>query len=364
MKSFALVATLATAASALQFSHEHIKSEFDSFIGKFEKTYADQHEYFTRLAIFSKNYVKSKELNLELNKGDLNGSLVAYGVTQFSDMTIDEMRKYTNYKPSARANDKFPAAGVAPKLTGFGSDFDYDWREQNMVSDVLNQGQCGSCWAFSAAFGVESAWAMKNGGISPNMHFSTQQLVDCDRRSSGCNGGDLPPAFDYLTKNGMALEETYPYTATDGLCRYKDSMKFVDVKGYDWVVPPCDGSRGNPSVDCDKQDEEQMVLQIALNGPAAVCVAVPDTWFMYTGPAPFTDSCKHHYYSLNHCVGLVGWKPSSDIEGADGYWIMRNSWGTKWGIDGYMLLPSSFTQGSRFNNFCGISSEAAFAVIE
>lgn len=366
MKVTAALAVLAFAASSVSaatFSQEFLQNEFTSFVGEFNKTYSSQEEYAERFQIFSNNYNKIHKLNLNLNKGDLNGELRAYGVTQFADMTKDEMRKYTNYKPSSRKNAKFPG-GVAEAITGFGRPSSFDWRKKKMVADVVNQGQCGSCWAFSAVFGVESAWAMQNGGISPDMHFSPQQLVDCENVSAGCNGGDLPPAFDYLSYQGLALEKDYPYTARDGICKYTSRMKFVDVLGYDWVVPPCDGAWDNADTDCDNQDEEIMANQISLRGPAAVCVAVPDSWFHYTGPAPFTDDCDHGYYDLNHCVGIVGWQESTDIKGAEGYWIMRNSWGTKWGIDGYMHIPSSFTKGSKFNNYCGVASEAAFVNIQ
>jgi hypothetical protein len=196
---------------------------------------------------------------------------------------------------------------------------------------------------------VEGALGFKYQNNTEDSYLSTQQVVDCDPVSHGCNGGDLPPAYDYLSSFGGSITEgEYPYKAADGKCTDFKHKVQVPVTGYEWVIPPCDRT------DCAKQDEVLLSEKIAERGPAAICVAASNDWYTYSGPEAFSGSCDNDYYSLNHCITLEGLVRDSQGELA---WLARNSWGADWGLGGFILLPYG-------SNSCGVADEAAFALVE
>ncbi|EAS06068.1 papain family cysteine protease (macronuclear) [Tetrahymena thermophila SB210] len=194
-----------------------------------------------------------------------------------------------------------------------------NWTAQGAVTPVKNQGSCGSCWAFSTTGALEGSYFLKNNQL---ISFSEQQLVDCSRLylNMGCNGGLMPRAFRYVKAHGITTEEEYPYTAKDGKCQTKQGQ--YKIKSFS-TVP-----RGN----CDK-----LAAAIAQQ---PVSVGVDATNFKFYTSGVF-DNCKK---KLNHGVLATGYT-------AD-YWIIKNSWGTAWGQNGYINLKRG--------NTCGVCNTASY----
>lgn len=217
-----------------------------------------------------------------------------------------------------------------------------DWTETSgAVSPVKDQAQCGSCWAFSATEGIESGVFQSTGSASPEL--SPQQIVSCDKTDAGCNGGDLPTAFDYVeSAGGLDTEEDYPYTSqtgSSGSC--KSSTPVVKISDYKYAVSPCEGGS------CSSQDEDGLKAALATQGPLSVCVNA-ESWNSYYGGV-LSGKCSGKYNALDHCVQLVGY----DTTASTPYWKVRNSWGTSWGEKGFIRLPMG-------ENSCGIADEAMY----
>jgi len=214
----------------------------------------------------------------------------------------------------------------------------FSWVDQRKTTPVKDQAQCGSCWAFSATEGIESAWLMAN---NSQIILSPQQIVSCDKVDQGCNGGDLPTAFAYVKSAGQESEADYPYTSgggDTGSCKYKAEDVKVHISGFKYAV---NDGRKNDSI---------LATASYANGPLSICVDA-SSWQNYAGGV-LKKNCGT---SLDHCVQLVGWgvdAPSTP------YWIVRNSWNTDWGIKGYIWIERDSGK-----DLCGITEEATWVTL-
>eukprot|EP01087_Luapelamoeba_hula_P001670 TRINITY_DN113_c0_g1_i1.p1 TRINITY_DN113_c0_g1~~TRINITY_DN113_c0_g1_i1.p1 ORF type:complete len:349 (-),score=46.52 TRINITY_DN113_c0_g1_i1:113-1159(-) len=301
MKFVVLLVLALCVASAL--ATPDVKSQFLGFQQKFNKVYASEEEFQTRFQIFQDN------LKVIAAKNALNNG-ATYGVTQFTDMTKEEFKATVlmNNLPPLESGD------VAPTNYSAGAPTSFDWRSRGgVVTGVYNQGQCGSCWAFSATENVESRWALAGHGLTS---LSMQQVVSCDRTDGGCNGGWPYNAYQYLIgAGGQESYAAYPYTAENTPCEFNAGAIVARPRGWQYVT--------------QSRDENQMVNYLYANGPLSVCVDASD-WSFYSGGVFPASSCST---SIDHCVDAVGYNL-----GGSPYWIIRNSWGTSWGIAGYMYL--------------------------
>jgi len=239
-------------------------------------------------------------------------------------------RTWDSSHQSALTKRRFLRHKAAPPTT-------FDWRDKGAVTDVKDQGQCGSCWAFSATEEIESMWFLSNGSLPI---LSPEQIVDCDTVDQGCNGGDTVTAYQYVEQaGGLETDSDYPYTE-GGDCN-ADSSEFVaSISGFNYATPPCTDS-------CDSQDEDTLQSNLASTGPVSICVDA-EIWQTYSGGViEPSDGCDYDYTSLDHCVQLVGY----DQDDTGTYWIVRNSWNTDWGDNGYIYLR-------RGGNVCGVADEA------
>jgi len=223
-----------------------------------------------------------------------------------------------------------------------------DWRTKGAITPVKDQGQCGSCWAFSATEQIESNWFLAKGSLPV---LSPQQITSCDKTDLGCNGGDTPTAYAYVQKaGGIETEKAYPYTSgtsgATGTCKFAAGSVAATISGFTYAVNPCSDS-------CTKQDETTFAANVEAKGPASICVNA-EAWQLYDSGIISASACGGKAYTdLDHCVQLVG----LNLQNTNSpYWIVRNSWGTSWGEQGYIYVAKG-------QNACGVADEATFVTI-
>uniref|UniRef100_A0A8C8HY58 Peptidase C1A papain C-terminal domain-containing protein n=1 Tax=Oncorhynchus tshawytscha TaxID=74940 RepID=A0A8C8HY58_ONCTS len=210
-----------------------------------------------------------------------------------------------------------------------------DWREKgNYVSPVKYQGHCGSCWTFSTTGCLESVTAIATGKLPL---LSEQQLVDCaqDFNNHGCMGGLPSQAFEYVKyNNGLMTEDDYPYTGHDGSCNFKPELAAAFVKDV---------------VNITSYDEKGMVDAVARLNPVSFGYEVTDDFLHYKDGVYSSTTCKNTTDNVNHAVLAVGYGEKNSTP----YWIVKNSWGTNWGMDGYFLIE-------RGRNMCGLAACSSY----
>nr|XP_003418556.1 cathepsin O [Loxodonta africana] len=255
-------------------------------------------------------------------------STASYGINQFSYLFPEEFKAiYLRSKPS-----RFPRypTDLQMSITNVSLPVRFDWREKHVVTQVRNQKMCGGCWAFSVVGAVESACAIKG---EPLEDLSVQQVIDCSYSNYGCNGGSTLSALNWLNKMQVKLvkDSEYPFKAQNGLCQYFSvSHSGFSIKGYSAY----DFS--------DREDE--MAKALLTFGPLIVVVDAV-SWQDYLGGV-----IQHHCSSgeANHAVLVTGF----DTTGSTPYWIVRNSWGSSWGVDGYAHVKMGA-------NICGIADSVS-----
>ena len=268
--------------------------------------------------------------NLEaIAKRNADRTLGKHFINEFSDLSSEEFKaRFLGYKP--KANVTAPANDLrVPHVTAAS----VDWRSHSpaVLTPVKNQGQCGSCWAFSATEQIETDVAMATGQL---FTLSPQQITSCDHTDLGCNGGNTETAYKYVIgAGGLVAESDYPYTSgttgATGRCRSSSTeSKVATIGGYQTV------SRIGFT-------ESHMVSQIQTS-PLSVCVDA-EVWQTYSSGIVGSSCGKQ----LDHCVQAVG----LNVDGDTPYWIVRNSWGTSWGNSGYIYVQQGI-------NACGIAKDA------
>ncbi|KAJ8439571.1 hypothetical protein Cgig2_024158 [Carnegiea gigantea] len=315
---------------------------FVRFMREYGKEYSTREEYAHRLGVFAKNLVKAAEHQA------LDPTAV-HGVTPFMDLTQEEFESmYLGLRPSNDGPFNGLGSGLedAPRLDVSGLPQSFDWREMALI--FLNQGTCGSCWAFSATGAIEGANFVTTGKL---LNLSEQQLVDCDHQcdptkkrecDSGCHGGLMTNAYKYLIEAGGLEEETsYPYTGKQGTCQFDPNKVAVKVANFTSIP----------------LDEDQIAAHLVRNGPLAVGL---NAVFMqtYIGGVSCPLICGKRW--INHGVLLVGYgaKGYSILRfGYRPYWIIKNSWGKQWGENGYYRL-------CRGHGMCGMNTMVSAVVTQ
>jgi hypothetical protein len=311
MRSLLLCLSLAFLASAAHYDRpEGIPDEvaFEQFNFYWNRTHATEVERQERF----RNFVLAGEKIAAANK---NSQSATFGYTKFADWSIEQFRGLLGFRSNEPINviekrdEKLTAPGGA-----------INWVAAGKTTPVKDQGQCGSCWAFSATEESESANLIAGRGVPAG---APQELVDCDHSDSGCGGGNPREALGWIQGNGLDGESCYPYRGVDGGCAASRCSPVMRIS----QVIPIGGS-------------EPAIYQALASMPLSICCDA-EPWQYYTGGILHAAQCGN---SIDHAIQLVGYSPA-----AGGYWIVRNSWGPSWGESGYIYLAYG-------ENTCGITS--------
>lgn len=322
MKLF-VVLCLSLAIASAHLSDVDYRFLFGKFVQEHNKIYTPE-EYFRRFQIFQDN------VDFIVAQNEMNHTYTL-GIGPFADLTFEEFT--AQYLSPLEVHEYHPvplaAFVTAPK--------EKDWQEEGMVPDIKDQGQCGSCWAFSAVSAIETACAIHE-GYKPGelVLLSEQELVDCSKSygNHGCQGGLMDNAFKYVIKNGLCKEDDYQYTARDGACKSSSCTHTCKISSF---------------VDVVKYSEEELIAAEALTVVSVAIAVAPD--FQHYKEGIFDGKCAAQ---LNHGVALVGY---GEVDSTL-FWRVRNSWGTRWGEQGYIRMKRGPETG--YSGKCGILSMSSY----
>lgn len=279
-----------------------------------------------RYAIWQDNSRRIEEFN-SLNQG------YYLRMNHFGDLTNTEFRTMNTLKMSSKPTN----ASTFLASSNTETPDSIDWRTKGYVTPVKNQGQCGSCWAFSTTGSLEGQHFRKTGKL---VSLSEQNLVDCSGKEGnmGCNGGLMDNAFKYIKENGgIDTEDSYPYEGKNDNCRYDESKNGATVTGF---------------VDVKSGDEDDLKKAVAEIGPVSVAIDASHFSFQFYHSGVY-NSWLCSSTKLDHGVLAVGY---GTYQGKD-YWLVKNSWGDSWGLKGYIMMSRNK------KNQCGIATSASYPLV-
>jgi len=279
--------------------------------------------------------------NLDMIKKHNDGkSSYKMAVNQFADLTSEEFRsKFLGYKMVDRTyiRSKNTLMG-ADDVTALPSSI--DWVAKGAVTPIKNQGQCGSCWAFSTTGSFEGAHFLATGNL---VSFSEQQLVDCSgaQGNQGCNGGLMDQAFQYIISNkGLCTEASYPYTAVDGTCASSSCKSAGTIDSF-----------------TDVTVNNEAALQVAVAArPVSIAIEADQSCFQFYTSGVLDDATCGT--ALDHGVLAVGY--GTDSASGKDFWKVKNSWGTSWGMAGYINIVRNVN--GNWARQCGLTSDPSYPV--
>ncbi|KAG4938765.1 hypothetical protein AAZX31_16G088500 [Glycine max] len=330
--SFTLSCAIDT-STITNYTDNEVMTMYEEWLVKHQKVYNGLREKDKRFQVFKDNLGFIQEHNNNQN------NTYKLGLNQFADMTNEEYRvmyfgtksdakrrlmktKSTGHRYAYSAGDRLPVH--------------VDWRVKGAVAPIKDQGSCGSCWAFSTVATVEAINKIVTGKF---VSLSEQELVDCDRAyNEGCNGGLMDYAFEFIIQNGgIDTDKDYPYRGFDGICDpTKKNAKVVNIDGFE-DVPPYD---------------ENALKKAVAHQPVSIAIEASGRDLQLYQSGVFTGKCGT---SLDHGVVVVGYGSENGVD----YWLVRNSWGTGWGEDGYFKMQRNVRTPT---GKCGITMEASYPV--
>ncbi|XP_028675290.2 procathepsin L-like isoform X3 [Erpetoichthys calabaricus] len=333
MKCLVLAITLLVAVTAGPVSVEDL--EFYAWKLKYGKSYRSTEEEAHHRETWLVNRKRVIMHNMLADKGIKTFWL---GMTYFADLTNEEYKQMAFRGCFGRFNtSKFNQSSSVKELYGQDLPASVDWRKKGYVTDIKNQKDCGSCWAFSATGALEGQHFKRTKTL---VSLSEQQLVDCSSNygNYGCNGGLMVNAFKYIKENGgIDTEESYPYKARDGKCRFNPQTIGAKCSGYKNIK---------------SRSEKGLQQAVATVGPISVAIDAGQMSFQLYKRGIYNEpDCSST--DLNHGVLAVGY----GTEKGHDYWLVKNSWGLRWGNKGYIQMSRNK------KNQCGIATDASYPVV-
>lgn len=317
-------------------------NEFLNFQKTHNKVYNSLEEFETRFEIFRSNlhtiiyHNSQKVYNFTLN------------VNHFTDLTPDEFKEtYVNgLSVNSNRYGCKPFSASDMNINADNLPVSVDWRKTGAVTSVKDQGQCGSCWAFSSTAATEGAWAIATGNL---LDLSEQELVDCARGfnygSHGCSGGQMDGGFKFVIENGLCSASKYPYvsgtTKTEGTCESNKCGSAIKFEG---------------TTCSDVTPNDELLLKFAVaQQPVAIAIEADTRYFQfYAGGILDSIECGT---KLDHGVLIAGYGE----EDGKKYWLVKNSWSTSWGEEGYVKIARTDSRNNE--GICGIAMSPSFIQI-
>ena len=329
-KTAALAVTAAAVAAGNVHPRDVYEKLFIDWMKEHKMEFKSGAEFVQRLQIFADNH----DLIEAHNEMKMSYTL---GHNKFSHMTLQEFHDYLHLGGTRPGNLRRSASGPEHKAPEDVSSLPttVDWVSAGAVTEVKNQGSCGSCWSFSATGALEGAYFLKTGTLNS---YSEQELVSCDNVDHGCNGGWMDDAFTWVKNNGgLCTEQDYPYTSGNGKTAACDKSSCTNVAG----VAPTSFTDVTPgSVDA--------LMSAVAQQPVSIAIQANQPAFQFYKSGVLTGRCGQR---LDHGVLAVGYGTYTD--GTD-YWKVKNSWGPEWGMDGYILIERSDA------DLCGVLDAASY----
>ncbi|KAL3533793.1 hypothetical protein ACH5RR_007314 [Cinchona calisaya] len=320
-----MLVMLSTQAMSRNLNEASMIEKHEQWMAQYGTVYKNEIEKANRYKIFKENVEFIESFNKAGTKS------FKLGINKFADLTNEEFRATRNgYKPKECKGTSFRYENVSAVPSSM------DWRKKGAVTGIKDQGQCGCCWAFSAVAAMEGIHQLKSGKL---ISLSEQELVDCDTsgEDQGCNGGLMDDAFTFIINNkGLTTEGNYPYQAVDGTCNTnKEASHAAKITGFEDVTA----------------NSESALLKAVANQPVSVAIDASGSAFQFYKTGVFTGDCGTE---LDHGVTAVGYGKSSD---GTKYWLVKNSWGTSWGENGYILMQRDIDAQE---GLCGIAMQASY----
>lgn len=333
---FLVLAVLGNALAVPEYLYPHIHDitgeeaahyNFYNFAIHYDKQYHSTEEFIFRYTVFYNNFLKIVKHNANPNRN------FTMGVNHFADFTQSEFSNYIHgFNTHASNVNKGPfyvnhSANLPTHV---------DWRDNGIVNPIKDQGECGACYAFSALATLESVLAQKTGKL---LDLSEQQVVDCDKKNMGCEGGIMDNVWDWIKNNGGIEEyDNYHYHGVRGKCLFNKKDAVAQVTGRINIAP---------------NDEESLLSAVARHPVSIAIHADTETFQFYSSGVFYDELCDDSAETLDHAMTIVGY----GVEDGKQYWLVRNSWSEDWGEAGYVKIARGGV------NTCGILQNPSYPLV-
>ncbi|QCD84472.1 Cysteine peptidase [Vigna unguiculata] len=323
-------------------TQEQVSTLFQLWKKEHGRVYQNQEEDAERFEVFHKNLNYIRHVNA--NRKSTHSHRL--GLNKFADITPEELSKMYLQDPKD-VSQHVNMANKKMKKDKFSCDdapASWDWRNKGVITEVKNQAHCGSGWAFSATGAIEATNAIVTGNL---VSVSEQEIIDCVSKASGCEGGYHFHAFEWVIENGgIATEVDYPYRAENGTCKSNKAQNAVTIDSFDGYLITNYSSAA---------EADEALLCATFEQPISAAMDGRD-FFFYTDGIYEGGNCSSPY-GINHFVLIVGY---DSVDGVD-YWIVKNSWGKDWGMDGYIWIQRNTGNEA---GVCAINFFVAFPIKE